>query len=134
MELPEKQPDNATIAVEVAYALPERQRIIKLQVVQGCTALDAVRQSGIAREFQALDIETADMGIFARNLDGKQLPVPAEYVLKPRDRVEIYRPLQADPKAARQQRAAKMKDSAQQRGPGKGDSAAAGTAEDLAAE
>lgn len=105
-----EKPDNATIAVEVAFALPERQRIIKLQVAQGCSALDAVRQSGIAREFPGLDIETADMGIFAKNLDGKQLPLPADYVLKSRDRVEIYRPLQADPKAARQQRAAKMKD------------------------
>jgi putative ubiquitin-RnfH superfamily antitoxin RatB of RatAB toxin-antitoxin module len=105
-----EKPDNPTIAVEVAYALPERQRIIKLQVRPGCTALEAVRQSGIVREFPGLDIETADMGIFAKNLDGKQLALPAEYVLKARDRVEIYRPLQADPKAARQQRAAKAKD------------------------
>lgn len=101
--------ESASIAVEVAYALPERQRIIRLQVAPGCTALEAVRQSGIAREFPGLDIENADMGIFAKNLDGKLLPTPGEYVLKPRDRVEIYRPLQADPKAARQQRAAKMK-------------------------
>jgi len=103
-------PDNASIAVEVAYALPERQRIIRLNVASGCTALEAVRKSGIAGEFPGLDIETADMGIFAKNLDGKLLPLPGEYVLKPRDRVEIYRPLQADPKAARQQRAARMKE------------------------
>ena len=103
-------PDNTGITVEVAFALPERQRIIKLRVQQGCTALDAVRQSGITREFPGLDVDSADMGIFAKNLDGKQLPLPGEYVLKPRDRVEIYRPLQADPKAARQQRAAKVKD------------------------
>jgi len=133
MELPDKQSDNMTIAVEVAYALPERQRIIKLRVAQGCTALDAVRQSGISGEFPGVDIDTADMGIFAKNLDGKQLPVPAEYILKSRDRVEIYRPLQADPKAVRQQRAAKMKDSVQQKGRGKAD-AGTGEAEDLAAD
>lgn len=105
-----EKPDNATIAVEVAYALPERQRIVKMRVVPGCTALDAVRQSGITKEFPGLDIEHADMGIFAKNLDGKQLPLPGDYVLKAHDRVEIYRPLQADPKAARQQRAARVKD------------------------
>lgn len=105
-----EQPEKTSMAVEVAYALPERQRIIRLQVARGCTALEAVRQSGIAREFPGLDIENADMGIFAKNLDGKLLPLPGDYVLKPRDRVEIYRPLQADPKAARQQRAAKMKE------------------------
>ena len=105
-----EKPESTGIPVEVAYALPERQRIIALRVASGSTALDAVRQSGIAREFPGLDIETVDMGIFSKNLDGKLLPLPGEYVLKPRDRVEIYRPLQADPKAARAQRAAKMKD------------------------
>ncbi len=110
MERVMEKPDNASIPVEVAYALPERQRIIKLQVAPGCTALEAVRLSGIAHEFPGLDIEQADMGIFAKNLDGKLLPTPAGYVLKARDRVEIYRPLQADPKAARAQRAAKVKE------------------------
>lgn len=98
------------LLVEVAYALPQRQRIISLQVPAGCTAYEAVLRSGIVREFPELDPETADMGIFARNLDGKVLPLPKEYRLKPRDRVEIYRPLLADPKAARQARAAKVKE------------------------
>ena len=97
------------INVEVAYALPERQSIKALRVRQGCTALEAVKQSGIALEFPAIDPDTADMGIFAKNLDGKTLPLPAQYQLKAGDRVEIYRPLLADPKAARQQRAAKAR-------------------------
>lgn len=105
-----EKPEISTIPVEVAYALPERQRIIKLQVREGCTALEAARLSQIAHEFPGLDIDRADMGIFARNLDGKLLPTPDQYVLKARDRVEIYRPLQADPKAARAQRAARAKD------------------------
>ena len=100
----------ALITVEVAYALPDRQRILSLQVQPGCTALQAARLSGITREFPEIDLDVADMGVFAKNLDGKTLPLPADYELKPRDRVEIYRPLQADPKAARAQRAAKARE------------------------
>ena len=97
------------ITVEVAYALPVRQKIVSLQVAPGTTALEAVKLSGITRDFPEIDPDSADMGVFARNLDGKILPGPADYVLQMRDRVEIYRPLQADPKAARAQRAAKAK-------------------------
>lgn len=100
------------IRVEVAYALPQRQRIIELQVTPGCTAFDAVQQSGITLEFPEIDPETADMGIFAKSLDGKTLPLPKEYQLKPMDRVEIYRPLLVDPKAARLARAAKVREEA----------------------
>jgi uncharacterized protein len=103
--------DKTLITVEVAYALPVRQRIKTLKVEVGCTALQAVLRSGIAMDFPEIDPATADMGIFAKNLDGKMLPLPSDYVLKAWDRVEIYRPLQADPKAARAQRAAKAKDS-----------------------
>jgi putative ubiquitin-RnfH superfamily antitoxin RatB of RatAB toxin-antitoxin module len=97
------------ITVEVAYALPERQRIISFKVNKGCTALEAVRQSGIVVDFPEIDPESADMGIFAKNLDGKAMPLPGEYELRERDRVEIYRPLQADPKEARAKRAARAK-------------------------
>lgn len=99
----------ATIVVEVAYALPERQKIIALNVAPGTTALEAVRRSGIAVHFPDIDVDSADMGIFSKALDGKALPVPAEYVLEEHDRVEIYRPLQIDPKAARLARAEKAK-------------------------
>ena len=102
------------ISVEVAYALAERQRILSLQVAPGCTALQAARQSGITREFPGIDLDNADMGIFGKNMDGKQLPLPADYVLKSRDRVEIYRPLLIDPKAARAERAAKLRAQQQQ--------------------
>jgi putative ubiquitin-RnfH superfamily antitoxin RatB of RatAB toxin-antitoxin module len=97
------------IKVEVAYALPERQRIIALEVTLGCTAYEAVLQSGIVDEFPEIDIERADMGIFSHNLDGKALPVPKEYQLKAKDRVEIYRPLLLDPKQARLLRAERAK-------------------------
>jgi putative ubiquitin-RnfH superfamily antitoxin RatB of RatAB toxin-antitoxin module len=100
----------AQLTVEVAYALPDRQRISTLQVQQGCTALQAVKLSGIALEFPEITPDTADMGIFSKSLDGKVLPLPDEYVLKPGDRVEIYRPLLADPKVARLQRAARARE------------------------
>lgn len=105
-----EKPESDLISVEVAYALPDRQRILTVQVKPGCTALQAAELSGITREFPELDLAGSDMGIFSKNLDGKQLSAPAEYVLKAKDRVEIYRPLQADPKVARAQRAAKVKE------------------------
>lgn len=95
------------IPVEVAYAMPERQRLISLEVAEGCSALEAVRQSGIQEEFPELDLEAVPMGINSRRLDGKSLPVPADYRLREADRVELYRPLLIDPKQARLQRARK---------------------------
>lgn len=99
------------IVVEVAYALPDRQKIIELRVEKGCTAYEAVRRSGITRDFPGIDLETADMGIFSRVMDGRTLPPPKEYVLEAHDRVEIYRPLQLDPKQARLLRAQKNRQS-----------------------
>ncbi len=101
--------DNSLIVVEVAYALPERHSIKSLKVREGCTALEAVIASNITQDFPEIDPATADMGIFSKNLDGKTLPLPADYQLKAGDRVEIYRPLIADPKDARLQRAARVK-------------------------
>ncbi len=87
--------------VEVAYALPQRQCLIALEVEPGCTALDAAQRSGIDRQFPEIDWRTAKLGVF-----GKLLDAPAHHVLREHDRVEIYRPLLIDPKAVRRQRAA----------------------------
>jgi len=95
----------ALIQVEVAYATPERQLILALEVPVGTTALQAVRQSSIEHEFPQIDINKDSMGIFSKLLDGKGRPKPDEYVLSAGDRVEIYRPLIIDPKAARLDRA-----------------------------
>jgi putative ubiquitin-RnfH superfamily antitoxin RatB of RatAB toxin-antitoxin module len=90
-------------AVEVAYALPERQLIVPLEVTAGTTALEAAQQSGIEHEFPGLVIDAGtSLGIFGQ-------AVPPQQALKPGDRVEIYRPLKADPKAARKARAEKAK-------------------------
>jgi len=93
------------IEVEVAYATPEQQRIIALRLAVGTTARDAVTASGILEIFPEIDIDTQPMGIFSKPLNGKGRPLPEEYVLQAGDRVEIYRPLQIDPKQARLERA-----------------------------
>jgi len=95
--------DGELIPVEVAYALPERQLIVPLDVTPGTTALEAAQQSGIEQEFPGLVIDAGtSLGIFGQ-------AVPPQQALNPGDRVEIYRPLKADPKAARKARAEKAK-------------------------
>ncbi len=97
-----------TIRVEVAYATPQKQLIIPLQVPVGTTAYEAVMASNITAHFAGIDPETDPMGIFSRALDGKGRPTPREYVLQEFDRVEIYRPLLIDPKQARLERAGQV--------------------------
>lgn len=95
------------IAVEVACALPGRQRILTLRVPRGTTALAAVARSGIAELFPEVTIDPARIGIFGQLLGTRGLPPADRYVLEPGDRVEIHRPLLADPKEARRRRAAR---------------------------
>lgn len=91
------------VAIEVVYALPEQQVLISLSVTPDTTARAAVLQSGIGATFPALDLAQAPLGIF-----GKRLQRPEQHVLHEGDRVEIYRPLLADPKEIRRQRAARV--------------------------
>lgn len=95
------------ITVEVAYALPHKQKIIALLVEPGTTALEAVKRSKISDYFPGLDVETAKMGIFGQSLGTKGLESADKHVLHQGDRVEIYRPLTSDPKEARRKRAEK---------------------------
>ncbi len=97
------------ITVEVVYGLPEKQKLIKLEVAQGTTAYQAVEQSGIVQSFPEIDLTNAKMGIFSQVLGTKGLPTPDAYQLQNRDRVEIYRPLIADPKEVRRRRAEEAK-------------------------
>ena len=90
------------IQVEVAYALPHKQKIVAVEVPEGTTLLDAVRLSGIEAEFPELVLADAKFGIF-----GKAVRDAEGEVLRSGDRVEIYRPLIIDPKQARANRAAK---------------------------
>lgn len=95
------------ITVEVAYALPHKQKIIALLVEPGTTALEAVKRSKISDYFPDLDLATAKMGIFGQSLGTKGLESADKHVLHQGDRVEIYRPLTSDPKEARRKRAEK---------------------------
>lgn len=91
------------IKIEVAYALPDKQRIEVVSVPEGCSAIEAVKQSGIENHFDDLVItDDIKLGVFGKAVPGKQ-------ALKDGDRIEIYRPLIADPKEARKARAAKAK-------------------------
>lgn len=90
------------MVVEVAYALPERQLILKLMVPEGTSVATALELSGIQREFPDLDLATAPVGIFGQVCE-RDTP------LRPGDRVEIYRPLIADPREQRRQRVAQGK-------------------------
>lgn len=89
-----------TIAVEVVYALPDRQRLIALQVPQGTTVQEAIERSGLMHEFPEIDTGRQKIGVFGKR-------VSPQRVLSAGERVEIYRPLIADPKEARRQRASK---------------------------
>jgi putative ubiquitin-RnfH superfamily antitoxin RatB of RatAB toxin-antitoxin module len=90
------------IEVEVAYALPDRQKIYVLMVAQGTTALEAARRSSVIDDFGVINLDTSKMGVF-----GQSIRMPDKYELQNGDRVEIYRPLVVDPKEVRRKRAAK---------------------------
>lgn len=93
-----------SIDVEVAYAMPDKQIIRAVNVDAGTTIGAAIVQSGIMMDFPELEfeLEEAKVGIF-----GKAAAMTTE--LSNGDRVEIYRPLIADPKEVRRQRAAEGK-------------------------
>lgn len=90
------------IRIEVAYALPEKQKIIALDVEEGCTVKTAVQLSKIDTFFPELDLDSLKVGIF-----GKAVRNANEQVIKEGERIEIYRELKVDPKQARANRAAK---------------------------
>lgn len=94
--------DNKNIVVEVVYALADKQKLLRLSLPYGTTVRQAAEQSGMAAHFPDLDLSNSPLGIF-----GKAVAKPQERVLEDGERVEIYRPLIADPKEVRKQRAAR---------------------------
>lgn len=96
---------DAGIQVEVVYALPDRQALIALTVPEGTSLLEVARRSGIASWFPESRLEEMAMGVF-----GKRVSDPASRTVRAGDRVEIYRPLSIDPKAARRARAERTRD------------------------
>ena len=93
----------AMIDVEVAYALPDKQFLLRLRVPENTTAMKAVELSGLMQKYPDLDV--SKVGIFSQVLGSKGLPDPYSYQLAHLDRVEIYRPLLLDPMEIRRRRA-----------------------------
>ena len=86
--------------VEVAYALPDKQSLISLEVEEGTTIQEAIEVSGVLDTYDQIDLTRDKVGIFSKS-------ATLDTVLREKDRVEIYRPLIADPKKVRKERAAK---------------------------
>ena len=88
--------------VEVAYALADNQSLISLEVKEGTTLKEAIEASGILEIYNQIDLSKQQVGIFSKFAS-------LDTVLREKDRVEIYRPLVADPKEVRKERAAQVK-------------------------
>ncbi|MCB1932586.1 RnfH family protein [Accumulibacter sp.] len=87
------------LSIEVIYALPDKQQLVGLQLPPGSTVGQAIEASGLLQKYPEIDLKTNKIGIFAKLT---KIDAP----LRDQDRVEIYRPLIADPKEVRKQRAA----------------------------
>lgn len=88
-----------SIRIEVVFATTERQRLVELTMPDGATVSDAIAQSGMAKHFPEVDLGGLPVGIWGR-------VVPRNERLSDGDRVEVYRPLDVDPREARRQLAA----------------------------
>ena len=100
--------DASKILVEVAYAKEEEQIIIPLNVDAGTTLEQAIQLSGILEQFPEIDLAQHKTGIFGKI-------AKADTELREMDRVEIYRPLIADPKESRRKRAEKKEKNSQEK-------------------
>lgn len=87
------------LSVSVAFALPERQEVVALEVEPGTSVAEAVRRSGLQERFPEWDLGGLPVGVHGEEVPGGRL-------VEHGDRVEIYRPLQMDPREARRRRAA----------------------------
>lgn len=90
------------IQIEVTYAKPDRQDVMSVKLPEGSTIQQAIEASGLLQRNPEIDVAKAKVGIY-----GKLSKM--DTVVRARDRVEIYRPLIADPKEVRKQRAAEGK-------------------------
>ncbi|MDD3517804.1 MAG: RnfH family protein [Chromatiales bacterium] len=76
--------------VGVVYAEPERHAWLRIELPEGATVRDAIDRSGILQKFPRIDLETQKVGVFGK-------VVPLDRALSDGDRIEIYRPITADP-------------------------------------
>ncbi len=96
------------INIEIAYALPDRYYLNSFKVDEGTMIQTAILQSGILQQFTEIDLRENKVGIYSR-------PAKLTDQLKDGDRIEIYRPLLADPKEIRRKRAAEQAKAAQEK-------------------
>jgi len=92
--------NNEKYYIEVIYALPDEQQLITLDVEQGTTVEQAIKLSGVLEKYPEIDLDNNKVGIFGK-------VSKKDEVLRDKDRIEIYRPLIADPKESRRKRAEK---------------------------
>lgn len=85
------------INIEVVYALPGEQILYEQSMPEGATVAEAIKNCGILEKYPDVDIAANKLGIFGKL-------TKADTVLRDRDRIEIYRPLIADPKEVRRKR------------------------------
>lgn len=86
--------------IAVVYALSGQQIVRELELPEGATVAAALRKSGLLEEFPAIDPVATPVGIYGRVVSGDEM-------LQPGDRVEIYRPLRAEPQTVRRLRGKK---------------------------
>lgn len=89
------------ILIEVAYAEPHKQSILKVEVEKGSTVQTAINQSGILTLFPQINLAKQKVGIFSKTCELSD-------AVQQGDRIEIYRPLTIDPKEARRAKAKKI--------------------------
>ena len=87
-----------SLRVQVVLALPHRQECVDVELSAGATVADAIVASGLQARFPEMDLARLETGVWSR-------PRPRSTPLRDGDRVELYRPLQADAKAERRKRA-----------------------------
>ena len=93
---------NDNMEIEVVYALPDRQTLIRRSMPAGTTVAEGIKLSGVLDKHPEIDLAVNKLGIFGKL-------TKADAVLRDRDRIEIYRPLIADPKEVRRKRAEEWK-------------------------
>ncbi|MCJ2378423.1 RnfH family protein [Vibrio sp. ZSDZ34] len=94
--------DSNLIHVEVVYALPHEQRVFALVVNKEMTVKEIIEKSGVLAIYPEVDLDKNKLGVFSRN-------VKLDATVRDKDRIEIYRPLLADPKEIRRKRAEQAK-------------------------
>ncbi len=89
--------ESEMIHVDVVYALPQKQRVMNLVVDKSMTVEEIIKTSGLLSLYPEIDLKVNKVGVFSRN-------VKLDSTVRDRDRIEIYRPLLADPKEIRRKR------------------------------